>query len=957
MQFTLNGRPVETEIRDGESLLDVLRDRFGLRSPKDGCAPEGSCGACTVIVDGRAVVACAQDPRRLAGRHVLTLEGLAPDVRETWADAFVTAGAVQCGYCTPGMVMKAEALLSRNPDPSSEEIAHALAGNLCRCTGYASVIEAVRRAAAVRRAPVPPSAGEAGTAAEPWPAPRLRVGQPTPKCGGRRLVLGEQLFVRDMSVPGMLHGALRFSDHPRAVVRRIDTRRARAVPGVVLVATAADVPGRRHQGLLTPDWPVLVAEGEQVRCVGDVLAAVAAGTRRAAREAASLVEVEYEVLEPLTDPEAALAEGAPALHPGGNLLATSVVRHGDADAVLAGADHVVTETFHTQPVEHAFLEPEACLAMPAGLAGPEGTQACDVPDEDRAPAAGHPLERYPVPAPGRAGGHLASPPVPPPAGAQPAVVAAPGLRVYSQGQGAWEDRRQIASLLALPEAAVRVTQVPTGGGFGGKEDLSVQGQTALLAHLTGRPVHLALTRRESIRLHPKRHALTMTYTAGCDAGGHLLAVRARIVGDTGAYASVGASVLERAAGHACGAYHVPNVDVEARAVYTNNPPAGAMRGYGVVQVTFAVEGILDRLAERVGIDGWEMRWRNALEAGDRFGTGQRLGPGVGVKRTLLAVREAYRSARFAGIACAAKNTGIGNGMVERGRAILRPEADGTVTLFHSWTEMGQGVHTVFRQIVSDELGIPGDRVRIVVDTERELDTGQTTASRATTLGGRAVLDAVRRLAATLGGGRLEDLAGQEFAGEFVVDWTTRNDADEPVTHLGYGWATQVVVLDEKGRLERVVAAHDVGRAINPLALEGQVTGGVHMGLGFALTEELPLDHGTPADTLGALNIIPAAGMPPVECILVEEPQPEGPYGAKGAGEAVLVPTPAAVAGAVHAFDGRWRTSLPMRDSTAALAAAPRLRAAARRARPAERDAAASHGPRPMLAGSGARLRS
>ncbi len=954
MQFTLNGRSVETEILEGDNLLDLLRDRFGLRSPKDGCAPEGSCGACTVLVDGRATVACTLDARRVAGRHVLTLEGLAPDVREAWADAFVAAGAVQCGYCTPGMVMRAEALVAQNPDPSNDEIAHALAGNLCRCTGYASVIEAVRRAAALRRAPSSSPTGGDGTEAEPWTAPRLRVGEPTPTCSGRRLVLGEQLFVRDMTVPGMLHGALRFSEHARAVVRRIDTRRAREVPGVVLVATAADVPGRRYQGLLTADWPVLVAEGEQVRCVGDVLAAVAAETRWAAREAAALVEVDYEVLEPLTTPEAALAAGTAPLHPGGNLLAVSVVRHGDADAVLAGADHVVTETFRTGAVDHAFLEPEACLAMPSGFAGPVETRACDTPVESRPPAAGQLLERYPEAAHGRASGHLATPPVPRPEGEQPDIAdAAPGLRVYSQGQGAWEDRRQIASLLGLPEAAVRVTQVPTGGAFGGRQDLGVQGQTALLAYLTGRPVHLALTRRESIRLHPKRHALTMTYTVGCDSEGHLLAVRARIVGDTGAYASAAARVVERAASHACGAYRVLNVDVEARAVYTNNPPAGAMRGSGVMEVTFALEGILDRLAERVGIDGWGIRWRNALEAGDRFGTGQRLGPGVGVKRTLLAVRDAYRSARFAGIACAATNVGIGNGVVERGRAILRPEADGTVTLFHPWTEMGQGVHTVFRQIVSDELGIPGDRVRIVVDTERELDSGQTTASRATTLGGRAVLDAVRRLAAALGGGRLEDLAGREFAGEFVVDWTTPRDADEPVTYLAYGWATQVVVLDQAGRLERVIAAHDVGRAINPLALEGQVTGGVHMGLGLALTEELPLENGVPADTLGALHIIPATGMPPVECILVEEPQPEGPYGAKGAGEAVLVPTPAAVAGALHAFDGRWRTSLPIRDSAAALAAAPRLRADARRARLSERDEVTTREQPGVLAGSGA----
>jgi xanthine dehydrogenase molybdenum-binding subunit len=482
------------------------------------------------------------------------------------------------------------------------------------------------------------------------------------------------------------------------------------------------------------------------------------------------------------------------------------------------------------------------------------------------------------------------------------------------------------------EERVRVTQTATGGAFGGKEDLSVQCHTALLASVSGRPVLTALSRRESLRFHPKRHPMWLEYTAGCDEEGRLVALRARIVGDTGAYASVGDKVLERAAGHACGAYRVPNVDVEARAVYTNNPPCGAMRGFGVSQSNFAVEGILDLLAEQAGLDGWEIRWRNALDAGDRTGTGQRLGPGVGLKQTLLAVRDAYREARYAGIACGLKNTGIGNGVTEHGRAILRPESDGTVSLLHSWTEMGQGVHTVLRQMACEELGLPAERVRVAVDTERELDTGLTTASRSTVLGGNAVIDAARRLRESLDGRPLEDLAGREFRGEFVVDWTTRNDADEPVTHLAYAWATQVVVLDDEGRLAKVVAAHDVGRAINPLLVEGQIEGGVHMGLGQALSEELVLEGGVPVtETLKSLHLIPPTGMPEVECILVEEPQPEGPYGAKGVGEASLVPTAAATAAALHAFDGVRRTRLPMKGSPAALAAVPHLVRAKERA--------------------------
>jgi len=889
MDFILNGRPVSVEAEPGTSLLELLRERFGLRSMKDGCAPEGTCGACTVLVDGRPVVSCARAAERVAGRAVLTLEGLPGADRDGWADAFVATGASQCGFCSPGIVMKAEGLLARSPAPPRDEIARALAGNLCRCTGYVKIVDAIERVAAGRRGEG--RAGNGGDRADGGePAGRVGgwggVGARVDRIGARAMTLGEQPFVADMTAPGMLHGALRFSDHPRAVVRQIDTTRAAASPGVIAVVTAADVPGERIVGLITHDWPVFVARAETTRFVGDVLAAVAAATRRQARAAAALIEVEYDVLEPITDPFAALAPDAPAIHAAGNLLETSVVRRGDAGAALAGAAHVVRERFTTSAIEHAFLEPEACLAVPhAGLDG--------------------------APGPGAADGFA--------------------LRIYSQGQGAWDDRRQVAALLNLPESAVRVTQVATGGAFGGKEDLSVQGQTALLARVTGRPVLLAISRRESLRLHPKRHAMTLDYEVGCDAEGRLVAVRARIVGDTGAYASVGAKVLERAAGHACGAYRVPNVDVEARSVYTNNPPAGAFRGFGVPQATFAMDGCLDRLAERVRLDGWEVRWRNALRTGDRFGTGQILGPGVGLEKTLLAVRDAYRGARFAGIGCGAKNVGIGNGMVERGRAILRPEADGTLTLWHSWTEMGQGVHTVFAQIVAEEVGVDPASVHVLVDTEQELDTGETTASRATTLGGQAVAQAARRLKAALDalhpGGLPQDLAGHEFAGEFVVDWTTPigEGIEDPVTHLAYGWATQVVILDGEGRLARVVAAHDVGRAMNPTLLEGQVEGGVHMGLGLALTEAFVTDRGVPlTDTLKSQGIIPAASMPPVDVIIVEEAQPEGPYGAKGAGEAVLVPTPAAVAGALFTFDGVWRTALPMRDSAAARAALPRV---------------------------------
>jgi selenium-dependent xanthine dehydrogenase len=878
IQFTLNGTPKTVDVREGATLLELLREGCGVTSAKDGCAPEGSCGACTVMVEGRAVVACAQPAVRAAGRSITTQEGLSADERERWAHAFVAAGASQCGFCSPGIVMKAESLIAKNPEPSRDDVLRALAGNLCRCTGYVKIVDAVQLAARAKRG-------------EPLPELDLsgRVGSRTARYLGKELALGDKPYVADMKVPEMLHGALRFSDHPRATVRSIDTSKAQAHPGVVAVVTWEDVPGERVQGAIHRDWPQFVAEGEQTRYVGDVLAAVAAESRVAAREAAALVEVEYEVLEPVTDPLEAMREDAPKLHPGGNVLSVSKIKRGDVDAAVAGAAHAETRTFQTQFIEHAFLEPESSLAIPE-------------PDQE------------------------------------PGVE----VQVFSQGQGMWEDRRQVASFLGVDEGAVRVTLVQNGGAFGAKEDLNVQCHSALLALRTGRPVLTTLTRTESMRFHAKRHPIRMEYTVACSDDGKLLAIKARMVGDTGAYASVGDKVLERAAGHGCSVYACDNVDIEAACVYTNNPPCGAMRGFGSNQANFAIEGMMDVLAEEVGIDAWEMRWRNAVDVGDRFGTGQILGPGVGIRKTLEAVKDAYQGARAAGravgLGCGAKNTGVGNGLTEYGKAILRPEADGSITLMHSWTEMGQGCHTVLTQMLCEELGLTADRVHPVVDTMRELDTGQTTASRSTVLGGRAVIEAAAKLKADLGmngevpaelAERLAELAGNEYYGEAKVDTTFKpgHGPDGAPTHFAYGWATQMVVLDTDGRIEKVVAAHDVGRVINPTLLEGQIEGAIHMGLGQALTEEFVVSDGhLVTDTLKSLHIIPPQGMPAVECVFVEVPQPEGPYGAKGVGEIALVPTASAVAQALYEFDGVRRTSLPMRDSPAARAAHPRMAA-------------------------------
>jgi len=877
--FTLNGAPFTARADDGMSLMEVLREQAGLISPKNGCAPQGSCGCCTVLVDGRALSSCVVPARQAAGKHVTTLEGFDPRERRIFAQAFAVTGGLQCGFCIPGIAVAARHLLAHNPDPTRAQIREALNNHVCRCTGYVKIVDAIELAGRALRGEPIPDGDFSG-----------RIGTSLPRQDAERLVLGERPFVDDLRVEGMLRGAFLFSAHPRARILRIDTADAARQPGVVRVVTAADVPGERYQGLIERDWPLFVAEGEITHCIGDILVAIAAETERQARHALEHVRVEYEPLAGVFSPEAALAPGAPMVHAGrDNLLSRSVIVRGDVDAALAASAFVESRTFTTQLIEHAFLEPEACLAVPRRGSG-FGVRDSETGESEPAPSA-EPL--------------------------------APVLEVFSQGQGVFDDRRQIASGLGVDEGAVKVTLVSNGGAFGGKEDLSIQGQTALMAWLTGRPVKATLNREESIRLHPKRHPMTLHYVVGCDGEGRLTGLRARIVGDKGGFASVGAKVLERAAGHAAGPYRVPAVDIESLAVYTNNLPCGAMRGFGANQAAFAIESMLDILAERAGLDGWEMRWRNALDTGDTFCTGQVLEHAEGLKDTLLAVRNVYYAAPRAGIACGVKNVGIGNGMPEAGQALVKITPEGRIVIHTGFTEMGQGFFTAMVQCFCDITGIDPRLVRVDVDTAHPTPCGMTTASRATVLGGRAVQDAARQLRADLGAGAgLAALAGRAYLGEYRAGDTTPLGAATPTprTHMTYGFATQVCILDDRGRVERVVAAHDVGRIVNRHMVEGQIEGAVHMGLGYALTESLPLVDGVPESfKLRSLGLIRARDMPEVTVILVESRDPEGPFGAKGVGEIGLVPTAGAVANALARFDGVRRYALPMRDSAAARA--------------------------------------
>jgi aldehyde oxidoreductase len=848
--FTLNGEPVSVSDRHPH-LLAALREELGVTSAKDGCSPSGQCGCCTVLIDGKAMVACTFALSKVEGRSITTLEGLAEDEVRRYAEAFAACGALQCGFCTPGIVVRAKSLVDKKgAELTRDDAARHLGAHLCRCTGYVKILDAVECLAR----------GET-----PVPVPNGGVGSSGVKYEAVDLAVGRRGYVDDLTLPGMLHGALRLADHARATVTGIDVGPARAAAGVHAVYTADDVPGSLKTGLIHQDWPVFIPVGGRTSFVGDVLAIVVAEDRQTAREAAELVEVTYDVHRPLTDAVAAIDDPEDAVWGlEGNVLSRSTyARGGPVDDALAASAQVVHEVFQTQRVEHAFLEPESTLAEPR----PDGT-----------------------------------------------------LHVWSGGQGVWDDRNSIAAICGIEPSRVTVELVSNGGAFGGKEDMANQGQTALAALLSGRPVKCTLSREESFRIHAKRHPIRIESWAGCDDEGRLTALKVRMVGDSGPYASVGMKVLERAAGHASGPYVVPVIDVDAVAVRTNNPVCGAFRGFGANQAQFAMEGVMDRLAAAVGITGWQIRDRNVVHPGAEWGPGQIMDDGcLGARACLDAVKDRYDAARAAGkavgLGLGLKNSGLGNGFVEIARAVLHFRPDGLVEVRHCWTEMGQGVHTVALQVAVEELGLDPERIRVIVDTTRELGAGQTTGSRGTLMAAGSVRDACA--AALADGCRI----GVDYEGEYRIDWTNKigDPVEHPVIHSTFSYAAQLVIADKaSGAIEAVVAVHDVGRAVNPQLCEGQIEGSVHMGLGYALSEDFPTD----ADgqllhtTLRSLDIIRPKDMPPVEVVLVEAPQPNAPYGIKGVGEIGLVPTAGAVAAALHEVDGRWRTVLPMKNDPA-----------------------------------------
>ena len=838
--FTVNGQTVNVE--ENQKLLRYLRDTLRLTSVKDGCS-EGACGTCTVLIDGKPTRACIPQTDKLEGKSILTVEGLSEFEKDVYTYAFGTAGAVQCGFCIPGMVLCAKALLDQNPAPTREEAAFAIRNNICRCTGYVKIIDAILLAGEIFRA------GEVPPAPEDW-----SLGQRVPRVDVEEKVTGTGIYPDDIYQDGMIYGSAVRSKYPRARVLAIHTEEAKALPGVVGVYTAADIPGQNKVGHLMKDWDTMIAVGDITHYLGDAICLVAAETPEILQRAKELVRVDYEELPMVRSPKEAMAPDAPLVHRSGNLLAHKHIQRGDPKAAIQKARHVLTRQFSTPWTEHAFLEPECAVAYPDG----------------------------------------------------------DGVMVLSTDQGAYDTQHEIMGMLGMDADKVKVQNQLVGGGFGGKEDVTVQHQAALIAYLSKRPVKVKLTRAESILIHPKRHPMDMEFTLGCDENGIIQGVVATVTADTGAYASLGGPVLERACTHAAGPYNYQNFEIDGYAWYTNNPPAGAFRGFGVTQTCFCIESLLNEMADVVGITPWEIRYRNAIRPGQELPNGQIVDESTGLAETLEAVKPYVDGAKYVGLACAMKNAGVGVGIPDTGRCRLVIEG-GKVHIFAGASCIGQGLGTVLTQMVCTQTGIArADVVYERSNTYCAPDSGTTSGSRQTLFTGEACRRACADLVEAVKEKSLTELEGQEFYGEYLGKTDPLGaPVPNPVSHVAYGYATQVCILNDEGRVERMIAAHDVGKAVNPTSVEGQIEGGVVMSLGYALTERYPLTDCKPTAKFGTLGLFRANQIPQITPIIVEKPGLNVACGAIGIGEITSIPTAPAVADAYFRFDGVRRTSLPL----------------------------------------------
>ena len=851
--FIVNGSTVTVE--KNQKLIRFLRDELHLTSVKDGCS-EGACGTCHVLIDGKPTKACIPQTDKLEGKTIITVEGLSDWEKEVFTFAFGEAGAVQCGFCIPGMVISAKGLLDVNPDPTREEAAFAIRNNICRCTGYVKIIDGILLAAKIFREGKIPAPG-----ADDW-----KLGSRVHRLDVEEKVQGYGQYPDDVYVDGMCYGGAVRSQYARARVLSIDTSAAEALPGVLCVATQKDIPGKVNVGHLKKDQPTLIGVGELVHYLGDSVALICAVDQETVEKARKLVKVEYEVLPAVHNPTEAAAPDAPLVfdEEESNVQAYKHVSRGDAETAIKNSKYVLTEHFSTPWTEHAFLEPECCVALPLDNGG---------------------------------------------------------VKLLTTDQSAHTTMHECAGMLGVDYDHCQVQNCLVGGGFGGKEDMSVQHHAALLCYLTRKPVKFKLSRQESILVHPKRHSFDMDFTMGCDENGIIQGVKASVVSDTGAFASLGGPVLERACTHAAGPYAYENFEIEGHAYYTNNPPAGAFRGFGVTQTCFCTETLLNQMADLVGISPWEIRYRNAIRPGGVLPNGQIVDGSTGLVETLEAVKpyydEAVKNGDPVGLACAMKNAGVGVGIPDTGRVRLTVR-DGKLHIFAGASCIGQGLGTVLTQTVCGETGIPRENVVYErSNTWMAPDSGTTSGSRQTLFTGEACIRACQDLKKALEGKSLADLEGQEFYGEYLGKTDPLGaDVPNPVSHIAYGYATQLCVLDkDTGRIKRMVAAHDVGKAVNPLSVEGQIEGGVVMSMGYALTERYPIDENCrPTVKFGTLGLFRANQIPEIKPIIVEKPGLNVGGGAIGIGEITSIPTAPAIAEAYRRYDGELRTELPLKNT-------------------------------------------
>lgn len=852
--FVVNGQSVTVE--KNQRLMRYLRDEMHLTSVKDGCS-EGACGTCTVLIDGKPTRACIAQTDKLEGKSVLTVEGLSDFEKEAFTYAFGEAGAVQCGFCIPGMVMCAKALIDTNPEPTREQAAFAIRTNICRCTGYVKIIDGILLAAKIIRE------GKLPEKEQDW-----KIGSRVHRLDVAEKVQGYGVYPDDIYVEGMCYGSAVRSQFARARVLHIDARDAEALPGVVCVLTAKDIPGSVDVGHIQKDQPTLVPIGEVTQYLGDAVALVCARDMETLEKAKKLVRVEYEKLPAVHGPVEAAASGSPEVIKGnrGNVQAHKHISRGNADEAIKNSKYVLTEHFETPWTEHAFLEPECCVALPMDNGG---------------------------------------------------------VKLLTTDQSAHTTMHECAAMLGVTYDKCLVENQLVGGGFGGKEDMSVQHHAALIAYVARVPVKVKLTRQESILVHPKRHPMWMDFTMGCDENGIIQGLKAKVVSDTGAFASLGGPVLERACTHAAGPYAYENFEIEGKSYYTNNPPAGAFRGFGVTQTCFATETLLNRMADLVGISPWEIRYRNAIRPGEVLPNGQIVGPETGLVETLEAVKpyydEAVKNGDPVGLACAMKNSGVGVGLPDYGRCKLIVEDDCKLHIYTGASCIGQGLGTVLVQMVVTSTNLK--REDIVYERSNTWiapDSGDTSGSRQTLITGEACRRACLQLRDAMGeDGTLADVKGMEFYGEYYAKTNPLGSAlPNPVSHVAYGYATQMCILDkETGKIKKMVAAHDVGKAINPLSCEGQIEGGVVMSMGFALTEKYPIDENCkPTAKYGTLGLFRADQIPEIVPIVVDKPGLKLANGAIGIGEITSIPTAPAIAEAYYRYDGEQRTVLPLKNT-------------------------------------------